>query len=260
MSGPPGFGGFSNHGIGKQFVPTMIAAVAAGYWWDRSIYSGLGTAGFRIPERNGNATFDLVQATVGAQPIAGVGYLRYPATLGHDATAGAVAEGWTTKTTVCQWRRWPNNIVLTASKTVPLISHYGGGGARRFMLGGVTNAGATLRQIRGIYSNDGSSVAQYFWSPTFDTDWHFDRWTIDTTLTGTLRMRYWLDRIEQSAVAPPSGGTPLFNGLAPIESAGNAALSVITPDTVDLGNSYIFPGEPTADEETLLMGYNSPKV
>ncbi len=242
------------------FNPAQIAAIAAGYWWDRRIYTGLGTAGFTIPERNLHTTFDRVQATLGAQPVAGTGYLRYPATLGHDSTAGAVQEGWTTKTTVAMWWRFPAGITLTASRTNSMISHYAGAGTRRVFIAGLTDAGATVRQIRGIYSTDGSAVFQYFWRPTIDTDWHFGVWLIDpSNADATLRMRYWQDLVEITASATASGGASLFNGNAVIESAGNAALSTITPDDLDIATEYIFPGELTAAEMAAVMAYENPK-
>lgn len=249
----------------RSFVPSQIPAIAAGYWWDRRVYTGLGTTGFTIPERNGNTTFDRVQATVSAQPTAGIGYLRYPATLGHDATAAAVQAGWTTKTTIAQWARFPSGITLTANRTDPLFSHYAGAGTRRVMLAGVTDAGATVRQIRGIYSTDGSAVFQYFWRPTMDSEWWFRLWLIDpSNADATLRMRFWQGDgetiAEQTATTAPSGGASLFNGNAVIESAGIATLSAITPDDVDIATELYFPGELTAAEMQAVMRYANPKL
>lgn len=43
---------------GGGWDPRFVPAIVAGYWWDRTLYSGLGTAGFTIPEQNGNTAFD----------------------------------------------------------------------------------------------------------------------------------------------------------------------------------------------------------
>ena len=247
------------------FVPSQIPAIAAGYWWDRRVYSGLGGTGFRIPERNGNTTFDRVQATVSAQPVAATGYLRYPATTGHDATSAAVAEGWTTKTTVWQWSRFPNGFPLTANRTALLFTHYGAGGARRFFMSAVTDAGATVRSIRGIYSTDGSAVFQYFWQPTIDSEWYFRLWLIDpSNATTSLRMRYFQGDgatiTEQVATTAPAGGASLFNASAVVETAGNAALSSINGDDMDVATEGVFPGELTAAEMQAVMRYANPKL
>lgn len=248
---------------GNQVVLSgILSGLTSGYWWDRSVYSGLGTASFRIPERNGNTTFDRVQATLGAQPLRGPGYLRYPATLGHDSTAGAVAIGGSsTAVTIAMWWRFPNGITLTANRTNPLVAHYGNAGSRRMLLTGLVNPAGTIRQIRGIYSTDGSNVFQYFWQPLIDDQWHFSVWRIDTTAAGTLRMRYWQDLVEIAASAADSGGASIINASAVIESAGIASLGgAFTPDDLDISAEYFLQGTISDAQMAALMLHRNPKL
>src|SRR6185369_14305374 len=96
---------------GPGFSPADVPQVAAGYFWDATAASGLGTTGFKVPEGNRHTSFDLVQTTVASQPTALTenGGLQFRMRKSTDpnpsflATAGSVQEGWTGSTYVGFW-------------------------------------------------------------------------------------------------------------------------------------------------------------
>jgi hypothetical protein len=243
------------------FDPTTVAEIAAGYFWDPASASGLGGAGFKIPEGNGHTSFDLVQATVAKQPTAltenGAAQFRVPNTAGQFvSTAGAVQAGWTGSTYMAAWLRLPNaNGDITGADTFfghnPLST-----GQRRLI---ITGTNATPDLFSATASTAGTATASNSWgNPLVGSNWVFVETLFDTSLASPASLALYADfalLVPSATAAIPS---TLFDGLAPIGIACRFAVSNNNIDTTDFGPFYYGNGIPSLANRKRLRNRHRP--
>lgn len=159
---------------GPHFTPTDVPAIAAGYYWEVDLDTGLGTAGFRAVEGNGHAGADGLQATVANQPVLltenGHQQYRYRDVgdgVDSQVRTAAFAAGWTGATYVGMWWRMPEGTPTSGVNTI--FSHGQAPSSRRLsvLLNGTTE------NITASVSADGTTTQINTWPAGAYGNW---RW------------------------------------------------------------------------------------
>lgn len=245
------------------FDPTTVAEIAAGYFWDPASASGLGGAGFKIPEGNGHTSFDLVQATVASQPTAlsENGAVQYRMRSAFDAnpsvlaTAATVQAGWTGATYLAGWFRLPNNGGVSVGNNTLMSHQPSAAGQRRIVLSTQTSGNAML----GTTSTDGTASVNQTFAPVFTTaNWIYVEQLFDPSLTGNARLALLADF---SAIAVTVGGAipaSLFDGNTKIGVACRVATASGNPDFVDWASFYYGNGIPSLANRKRLRNRHRP--
>lgn len=248
------------------FDPTTVPEIAAGYWWDPANASGLGGAGFKIPEGNGHTSFDLVQATTTKQPTAlsENGATLYRMRKSVDAnpsivgTAGSVAAGWTGATYLGGWFRLPDaSGIITGSGT--LFIHSGTAGNRRLILSNVQTVGQRI-----ACSGDGTAIPNDDFATVFAGGWVWvESLFVPSETTATHRAQLWYDFNERALGGSPSDfttgtmPTSLSDATASIFIASRSAANA-NVDTTDFGAIYYGNGIPSLANRKRLRNRNRP--
>lgn len=235
------------------FDPRMVPEVAAGYFWLASQATGLGTAGFTVPEGNGNTTFDLVQATVASQPTAlsengGAQFRMRNAADSNPSilrTAGNIAAGWTGSTTVAGWFRLPNASGAVTGNGALFQHNATGAGNARLNLS-ITAASGVLLNV----SADGSTIVNntYANAGVFDgANWiwvvaSLDAAGVDNATRGLLSAN-----LTAQTRAGGTGTIPasLFGATVPISVACRGQNALANVDVTDVANVYYCNGIPS---------------
>ncbi len=248
--------------------PANVPEVAAGYFWLAASGTGIGTAGFKVPEGNGHTTFDLLQATVANQPavLTELGGTQYrmgksgsaaPARL---AVSGNVTAGWTGPTYIAGWFRLPD-----ASGDITgvggLLRHNLGAGARRIQF----NLATGPDEVSGFFSADGTATPnRRFGNPFVGGDWHWIEHVFDpsNTLGGTTtadRMKLF-DNFALVAAGSVSAaqGASLFDATAPLTVCCQSAVAS-NADTTDWATLYYCNGIPSLPNREALYRHLAPR-
>lgn len=212
-----------------QFHPGRVPEIAAGYWWDSGVgVSGLGDSSFTWAEQNGHAAFNLLQSTVAQQPsrvgVSGgrlaMHYAGSP-TAGAVRTAGAVQAGWTGKTYIAGWWRFPDGLAGVIGDGTSLIIHSDFSTNRRLVLTASFDPDSPSDPNTGIMqvalSASGSANATVLSIDLVDTkNWHFYECFIDPTASAGSRRFFRTDLASPSVNGGTSDATftTLFNGNA----------------------------------------------
>jgi len=259
-------------GTTGPWLPATIPQVAAGYYWDVADASGLGTAGFKVPEGNLHTTFDLVQATVANQPTALTesGNAQFRMRKQSDpnpsrAVSGAVQAGWTGATYVGGWFRQPDANGDTAAAGT-YFSHNNTTGAQgRIICVSGTTGGDNIGLTCNATGVGGATSRNAVASTLVGAGWHWLEWIFDPLLVlgGSAtadRGKIFSDFVLRTRVVTESVGampTSIFNGNAFIAIAcGTATAS--DADTTDWAVCYYCNGIPSLANREALMRHHAP--
>lgn len=244
------------------FDPRMVPEVAAGRFWLASAATGLGTAGFTVPEGNGNSGWNLLQATVASQPtsITSNGQSALRMRRAADANPSIIAPattlqaGWTGNTYVAGWFRLPDASGDVSASSSNLFVHTPTtAGQRRLSLSMVVSSGD---KFSCVTSNDGTAIATNQWLSTFAGDWV---WVSLAVIPGTsVELSADLTQLAHTATASP--GSPLFDGNAPVSIGCRAAAGLANVDTTDWLAVYYCNGIPSLFNQQRLMAFQAPKA
>lgn len=250
------------------FDPRMVPEVAAGYHWDANIFTGLGGAGFTIPERGGRTTFDLIQATLAQQPAQltenGVTVWRFSdageANPSRVANAAPVTAGWTGATMIAGWFRLPDASGDITGTNVP-FGHRTNTTQRR-LLAGMSSTGD---RVSWSVSGDGSTVSLTNFPTPFDGAFKYCEWIYDpqNTLGGSTdadRAKFAVGLALQTRVADATTLPPaaLHDSSTVLFLCSNSASSSCA-DRIDwAGGLYYCNGIPSLFNRQRLMAYRAP--
>ncbi len=163
--------------------PANVPQVAAGYWWTAADATGIGTAGFKVPEGGAHTTFDLIQAVVANQPTVltelGGTQFRHRTTGDNPVslTSLPAAAGWTGSTYMGMWLRLP--VDLTGTNNI--FQHNTPAPGARLSILTLNGTPDVLRinLISGAQAFTGSN----FPTPFADLGWHWIECVFDPGLT-----------------------------------------------------------------------------
>lgn len=229
---------------GGRFHPGLIPSIAAGFYWDPARRSGLGTAGFVIPERQGKAARNLAQSSTSLQPTVGFAnghtYLRFASGTGPIQTAAA-AIGTTGPLYVAAWLRFPGT---QATSNICIHSSAAGAPNRGF------NTYVVTGSQRFTTSADGTATAENRWAQQ-DAGFHFHAFVFDgADADATHRQRLIVDNVELTPTATASAGATINDPVTELRwiiAAGG--------DTVDVGMMYLGFGIPSAADLAALRNF-----
>ncbi len=227
------------------FSPADVPEVAAGYWWDATRgVSDLGSSSFTWAEQNGHTSFNLVQPTTAAQPSLVVANRRtamhyaVSPTVGTVAASGSVQAGWTGKTYIAGWWRFPNGLAGTVGvSTTTMLSHNDFSTHRRFLLGASPDPDSPTDSNTGIVqisaSANGASNATSLGIDVIDAkNWHFYECFMDPTAAVGSRRFFRVDLAIPSINNSVSDSTftSLFDPSTPLSlgSRSNIAATQVS--------------------------------
>lgn len=237
------------HYNSKTFDPRMVPEILAGYYWEAASATGLGTAGFKIPEGNGNTAFDLVQATVASQPTALTesGGAQFRLRKQGDAnptilsTSGDVTAGWTGSTYIAGWWRLPD-ASGAISGTGNLFAHRKTGAARLNITIVTTGGGRENIQI----STDGTTIVTHGFANVLEgSAWHWIEVVYDTSVASPDRLAFYSDLVVQTRALAGSIPATVANVAAPITVGYSAITGFANQDNTDWAAAYYGNGIPS---------------
>lgn len=254
---------------GGGWHPSMVPQVAAGYWWDISAASGLGTTGFKIPEAGLHTTFDVIQATILSQPTAlaenGVAQFRCRKQADTNPTilrsSGDVQAGWTGATYQAGWWRLPD-ASGDVTGTGTFLGHRKGGAAR--MNYGLNTSGGVDR-LSGSVSVDGTTVVTNIWAAPL-TGYHWCELIFDPALTlgGSVsadKLKLFYDFAAPVLLTGVTIPDTINNTSAPIVVCFSAVTSLSNADTTDFGGVIVYAnGIPSLANRVMLSRWNAPRT
>lgn len=227
----------------RIFHPSFVPEIARGYFWDVSAATGLGTAGFKIPEGNGNASFDFVQTGTTHQPTA----------LAENGGA--------------QFRM--RKAADTNPSYLPDAAGVITGAGNLFVHTGTGQARILLRVTGGSVSaspfQDGTAGGtNTFGNPLAGAAWHWLEWFLFPNLAGAspniARATMATDFVTNTPTnsASLAGFTTLFNGNSLLSMASRGAQSLANVDTTDFAAFYNGNGHPSLANRVQLANRNNP--
>ncbi len=246
--------------------PANVPEVAAGYFWLAASGTGIGTAGFKVPEGNAHTTFDLVQATVASQPTAltELGGTQYRMRKTADAnpakmaTAAGVLAGWTGATYIAGWFRLP--VDLTGGNNVFL--HSTNGGFARM-------TAVTVNGTPDIFRVNVTDAAQVttnsqFVTPFADLGWHFIEMVFDPLLVlgGSGPNDYvkaFADLTAMTRIATATHPAAIANVAGAVRLAQTISGSTTDADDYDWATLYYANGIPSLPNREALYRHLAPR-
>ncbi len=249
-----------------------ITALTNGYWWHARNATGIGTAAFKVPESGGHTTFDLVQATVAAQPTVltengGTQFRMTKAAAGTQSilgTAGSVQAGWTGPTYVGLWYRLPDNAGISSGGTGTLAHTLSGTNNRRFSV--TYSTGATPGRLQVTPSSTGLLQSGNLTRSlsTQNGNWHYIEMIFDFALAlgGSAPndvVKHYSDLARQALTTNPSTTpTALFDANCNIYIGQEQALN--SADNFDWASCYYCNGIPSIGDRRRMAGYYPPRT
>lgn len=259
---------------GPVFTPSDVPAIAAGYYWHAFDATGLGTAGFKIPEGNLHTTFDLSTATVAGQPtqLTENGSKQFRVRRTADAnptvsikTAGNVAAGWTTNTYIGIWLRVPDAAgdITGPGATVNVFTHnLASGTSRRLswsMSGGTPDAWNAGASDNGTQQNGHTARC----ACPCNGNWQYLEQIYDLNLSlggsspgDVIKLYADFVRLPLNVTVPTTAPLVLNNASTSISVATFGAGT--SADTTDFAAAYYGNGVPTLNQRIHLRNHRAP--
>lgn len=242
----------------RRFDPRMVPEIAAGRFWLAASATGLGTAGFSLPEGNGGASWAMGPTSGTAFPttLTENGGTQLRMRKAADAapsiitTAGAVQAGWTGDTYCAGWFRMPDASGDITGPSNLFVHTPTAAGQRRFS---VTLAQPPDR-ISVVTSNDGTASITNTMPNPFTGGW---LWIESITLVG-VSVECYADFGLLSHIATAAPGAVLFDGNTPAFIGCRAAAALANFDTTDWCTVYYGNGIPSLPNRDRLRRYLAP--
>jgi len=208
-------------------------SVAGLRWWDPEDGVDLGDAGWTWPEGSGDTAYNQVETTLANQPseITNNGYTQYRFDSSGTCRSSALQWGNTGSFVMGGWMRFPDG---APTGTGIMLQHSAGAGDRGPRLVW-TNTGL----LDFYVSDDGTNQQRHRPASTLMTDslWHFLIAEFDeSNPTATERQSIFYDQVDLAATFTASPDPILFDPNT------NQYMMSVTPDNVDLGVMWLFPG------------------
>ncbi len=262
---------------GPVFAPSDVPAIAAGYYWLPRDATGLGTAGFVVPEGNAHSAFNFVQATVAGQPTqltenGGVQFrMRNAAALTNQSsltTAGAVVAGWTGATYLAGWVRLPDaaGIITTAGFGDQLFRHGATNQQRLTLFPGDGTPDTVQLQLFPVAAGTGNGTKRFDNATIFaGANWVWLECMFDPLLelggsTDADKFKLFSEFTQRAIVGSTGAaitGTTIANSTAVITMACIAA-GFANGDTTDWASWYYGNGLPTLNQRIHLRNHYAP--
>lgn len=250
------------------WTPAATPQGAAGYWWDPVTATGIGTAGFKVPEAGGHTAFDLPQATTTSQPTVltengGVQFRMRNAADPNPSiltSAGNVTAGWAGATYFCMWVRHPDG-QITSGNNAYFIHSLTTGNQRRY-------ASSTVNGTPDLFSvtqsTDGTAQQASRWAHWTTATFTFVEQIYDPLLTlggsgfiDKIKLFYGLT-LQARTLNAATDPTQLFDGLAPIIMMTRVGGLLANADTTDWAFAGYFPGIPSLADRVRIGNYRNP--